>query len=286
MELATETPAKINLFLRVMKRRPDGYHNIETLFYPLRGLYDTVRVCDRLEPGISVHCDRTDLPTDRRNLAWQAAERFAEAARLKPAWTVTVEKRIPVAAGLGGGSSDAAAVLRLLNQAAGSPLSNDVLQQVAVQIGADVPFFLNPRTAVGTGIGDVLRPIPCPETLHLVLINPGFPVSTRWAYAHAASSAPSPPDIGQLIGVLGSPDSGLLAGRIYNSFESALCVKFPIVEILKECLCEAGAHAAQISGSGPTVFGLFPDPDAAALAARRVRDRFGQRYWVWRTGAV
>ncbi len=281
MELTTETPAKINLYLRVVRRRADGYHDIETLFYPLPKLTDWLRITDRRDAGIGIDCSYPGVPCDKRNLAWKAAQHFAEASRIEPAWQITIDKRIPVAAGLGGGSSDAAAVLRSLNEAYDCPLSEDALNQVAAQLGADVPFFLQPTPCMGTGIGDILRPVPCRDDLHLVLVNPGFPVSTRWAYTHAVSEDAAEPRIDMLIGVLGNASSDLLAGRLYNTFETAVCEKFPLVTMLREFLCDAGADAAHISGSGPTVFGVFPDANTATAAGRKVREKFGAKYWVW-----
>ena len=281
--LTTDAPAKINLFLDVPGQRSDGYHDIETVFYPLPGLADTITVEIDRSPGVTIVCDNPAVPVDADNSCLRAAEAFAAVAGVRAAWRITIKKRIPVAAGLGGGSSDAAAVLRLLDRAHDAPLGIDALHAIAVRIGADIPFFLDAsRPALAGGIGEELEPLPRVHPLPLVLLCPGFPVSAAWAYANLARMRRPPPPVraAEFATLLPENSTAKLAAAVYNALEYAVFDKFPLVKILRDFLLKSGALCAHVSGSGPTVFGLFDDriPDGIE---KRARDTFGSFLGVW-----
>ncbi len=240
-------PAKINLRLKVTARRVDGYHELETVFLPLSEPADLVELTI-VPGGLSFSCSEPSLGGDD-NLCCKAAKLYSAASGIAPEWRFHLTKNIPVAAGLGGGSSDAAAVLRLLNRRY-QALSGEELAAMALRLGADVPFFLDPRLALATGVGEKLTPLKMEiPNMSLLLVNPGFPVSAAWAYRHL-----DPATIGP------APEAGEnLLADIYNDLEPAVLAKFPILVHLKELLLECGATTACMSGSGPTFFALFAD---------------------------
>ena len=280
-------PAKINLYLDVVGRRDDGYHELETVFLPLPGLCDEIEVClTETRQGISLECDTPELPTDSENLCVKAAEKFAKFANSALPEGLGVEirlqKRIPVAAGLGGGSSDAAAVLLALNQLCADPLSDSQLSGIAVKLGADVPFFLNPVPSVARGIGEILTPLEVGEWgPAVVLANPLVPISSVWAYGQL-----TPKDYGQKGGIervveaiAGESVSGL-AKACYNVFDRFVCRKFPLCAMIKERMMDSGAPLAMVSGSGPTVFGICEDLEDASKIAVGLREFFGDAIWI------
>ena len=277
--------AKVNLYLDIVSRRADGYHEIETVFVPLSEPADRLRVTVAAEEGIGLTCSHPDVPADWRNLAWRAAEAFAESARVAPRWQIHVEKNIPVSAGLGGGSSDAAAVLRLLNDLHGHPLDARQLHHAARSLGADVPFFLDPRPSLAKGVGDVLTAIACPVVPAMVLVNPGFPLSTRWAYEHCHPGR-GPGRFETLLAALAAGDLDGLCANAYNGFEEVAFWKFPILEMVIEFLHIAGCRAAHLCGSGPTLYGLCVSKEQAEEAARQAVERFGAGFRAWACGEV
>ena len=229
---------------------------------------------------MSLSCKAAGVPCDRRNLAWQAATEFAKAAAMEAVWHIELTKRIPVAAGLGGGSSDAASVLSLLNELCGLPLAGNELWRIGASLGADVPFFLDPRPALGSGRGDILEPLDSKVSLSLVLVNPGFPISARWAYTHLAPELPHP-DIAPLTQALAAGDPGAVGRYMYNVFEQPAVQKFPLLEIILNVVQEVpGCFGARMSGSGPTIFGIFDTEDHAVAGARRVAGKLGTKIWT------
>jgi 4-diphosphocytidyl-2-C-methyl-D-erythritol kinase len=285
--LRTAAPAKVNFGLRVVGRRPDGYHELESIFLPL-DLADELQLV--LHPGSEPRvglCLEPDagtaqaaVPGGDRNLAARAARAFLERAGLEVATTIRLIKRIPVAAGLGGGSSDAGAVLRSLAGAFPDALRPEALAQLALGLGADVPFFLDPRPALVTGVGERVQLLADWPELALALINPGVPLSTAEVYRayDALRPASTPPGAdpslrAQLEGldVAGAasnrPDA--LEPLLANDLEPAAVRLCPPVARLRDELRGAGALAVGMSGSGPTVFGVFPGAREAraALAA-------------------
>lgn len=258
-------PAKVNLYLRVVGRRPDGYHEIVTVMQPLT-LADILTVT-LAGAGISLRCDRPDLPTGADNLVWRAARQFQEETGLAPGVSLSLSKRIPVAAGLGGGSSDAAGALLALNELAGKPLPPGDLHRLASRLGADVPFFLAREPAVGRGTGTRLSPVTLLPYWYL-LVNPGVPLSTRWVYDNL-----------DLAGLQGPPaaeawDPEHPETWVRNDLGTVALKRFPELAELLAGLHDAGAWCQGISGSGPTLFGLFSTREAAHEAGLRLRRTF------------
>ncbi len=279
-------PAKINLYLDVVGRRDDGYHELETVFLPLPRLCDDVEVgLTTARQGISFECDNSELPTDSGNLCVKATEEFAKFANPALAGAgveIRLQKRIPVAAGLGGGSSDAAAVLLALNQLCDEPLSDSQLRGIARKLGADVPFFLNPVPSVARGIGDVLAPLEVGRWRPaVVLANPLLPVSAAWAYRQL-----TPEDLGQGGGVervveaFASASVSGLARACYNVFDRFVCKKFPLCVMIRERMMDSGASCAMVSGSGPTIFGICEDSAVARKVEVDLRGFFGDAVWT------
>ncbi len=270
-----DTPAKINLFLEVTRRWEDGYHELRTLFWPLPGLCDRVEIDFNAGPGLRVDCGTAPLPADADNLAGRAALEFAKAAQLDPDWRITVTKNIPIAAGLGGGSSDAAAVLRLLNSRY-QALDGAALRRIALSLGADVPFFLAPSPALAGGVGEQLEPLHAPPKLPpLLVIAPDFPVSARWAYTHLAPEhLGRRPGVDRLIAALRAGDAATAGTELYNALGFALFDKFPLLRLIRERARRAGASGVEITGSGPTLFALAPDPAVTGRIAAELRKEF------------
>jgi len=262
-------PAKVNLYLRVVGRRPDGYHEVVTVMQPLT-LADTLTVSLAGE-GVSLRCDRRDLPPGEENLVWRAARQFQEETGLAPGISLRLAKGIPVAAGLGGGSSDAAGTLLALNELTGRPLPPDHLHRLASRLGADVPFFLAREPAVGRGTGTQLSPVTLLPYWYL-LVNPGVPLSTRWVYENLDLTA------GLTTPAAEAWDPEHPETWVGNDLGTVALKRFPELAELLAGLRQAGARCQGISGSGPTLFGLFPTREAAQQAGLRLRRTF--RGWL------
>ncbi|MFZ5449180.1 MAG: 4-(cytidine 5'-diphospho)-2-C-methyl-D-erythritol kinase [Thermodesulfobacteriota bacterium] len=262
-------PAKVNLYLRVVGRRPDGYHELVTVMQPLT-LADELAVTMSGE-GIRLECDSPELPTGPENLVWRAARLFQEETGEKSGVLLSLNKRIPVAAGLGGGSSDAAGTLLALNQLSDRPLPKARLHHLAGLLGADVPFFLSREPAVGRGIGTQLSPVTLLPYWYL-LLNPGVPLSTRWVYENLdVARLPGPPAMETW-----NPDHPEMWVR--NDLGAVALKRFPELATLLDDLRDAGAWTQGISGSGPTLFGLFHTREEARQAGLRLRRTF--RGWL------
>ncbi len=257
-------PAKINLFLKVTGKRPDGYHCLFTLFQKVT-LFDQIIIRKRGK-GISLSCPQGIVPEDETNIAFQAAALFYQATDIPPGVHLEIHKNIPVAAGLGGGSSDAACVLKGLQSLYGNPCTGDTLLSIGCQLGADVPFFLEPYTmAIGREIGNQLEPIPTPPTLWFVLISPCFAVSTKWVYGNLKLTTRENPFI------FTPGDVADIAKFLHNDLEDITASQYPIIDTMKEQLLSCGASGAVMTGSGPTVFGLFGEEEKASLAYERLK---------------
>ncbi len=265
---AAKTPSKINLFLAVEGRRPDGYHDISTLFLPLESPCDELEVSIASSPGVRLSCDCPLVPLDQGNLCVKAALAYCEAAGLSPALSISLRKGIPVAAGLGGGSSDAARTLDLLNGVY-KALGRESLHSIAKSLGADVPFFLDPRPSAGHGVGELLKPLPfaAPE-LPILVVAPNFPVSAAWAYKSLdwAAAKADGRSLDEAVDALRAGDLKAVAKLMRNDLSHAVRAKFPLIGIIESRLLELGALAAQVSGSGPSVYALFPSKDSLAEA--------------------
>lgn len=266
-------PAKINLCLHVLGRRSDGYHDLAMLMQRV-ALYDRLTI--ELAPGdrVTVVCPGCELADNQRNIAERSARLLLAHAGLQRDVSIRITKQIPVAAGLGGGSSDAAAVLLALDELLALDLPRAELLQLGVQLGADVPFFLYGQTAWATGVGDRLRPWPGLPPLWLVLVNPGIVVSTASVFRNLRLTHSGP--IAKLPGF--PAETSALVRLLHNDLEAVTCQKYPVITTIKEQLVASGARGALMSGSGSTVFGLFDDRKSAAGAAGQLAENTG--WWV------
>ncbi len=279
----TESGCKVNLFLRVTGRRDDGYHMLETVFLPLRSPSDTLEVDFAAELGIVLDADVPEIPTGLGNLVCRAAVSYAKTVGIVPRWRFRLTKRVPVAAGLGGGSADAAAALRLLEERF-AMAGGEMLKKLALELGADVPFFLDPRPALARGVGEVLIPTETAGALPLLLVDPGFPVSAKWAYREFDRRG-APESDATAEGVLAGLKSGdweQVARHIRNDLAPALWRKFPVLSLIRDELVARGALAVEVSGSGPTLFAVMPDLPAARKTAEELNGSFPR----WRSFAA
>ncbi len=261
--LTVEAAAKINLSLDVVGKRPDGYHLLSTIMQSIT-LSDRVYIeLDKQGNGLIVLSDRPDIPTDERNTAYKAARRFLDATGLTAGVRIFIEKKIPEAAGLAGGSSDAAAVLHGLSALCGHPLDQSHLLQIATSVGADVPFCLHGGTVLCEGIGEIMTPLATLDQVPLILVKPDFGIATPWAFSQLDLAELGPrPDHARLISAMQNKDLTAMREATANVLETVSIKAHPVLDSLKLQLRELGAGLAMMSGSGPTVFGLF---DTAAL---------------------
>jgi len=254
------TPGKLNLYLKVTRKRTDGYHELDTLFIPTPKVTDTITLT--MAKQLTVTSNNDVVPSGKTNICYQAAQAYAIAAKINATWHIHLEKHIPIAAGMGGGSSDAAALLRLLQQHY-QALNNDELKAIALSLGADVPFFLNPGVARGNGVGEQLTAIAGEfPSLPLLIIYPHFPVSAGWAYRNldAANIAPAPINaIDELLNAWRGREWHKMGELFYNDLGITLFNKFPILSMLRDKLFNYGACGVEVSGSGSTIFALFND---------------------------
>jgi 4-diphosphocytidyl-2-C-methyl-D-erythritol kinase len=271
-------PAKVNLHLSVLARRPDGYHEIVSLMQTV-GLHDEINLEIDGE-GIQLDCDLPDLSTGDENLARRAAHLFQEETGTHFGLKMHLQKRIPVAAGLGGGSSDAAGVLRALNRLQDKGVSRERLFQIAARLGADVPFFLMGGAAAASGIGEQLRPVNILPTLYHILVSPGFPVSTKWVYENLDWGLTRPRKQIRIPALFEREEE--IFELLQNDLERVTAAAHPWISRTKARLIELGAKGALMSGSGPTVFGIFTEEDGARCALRDFQTGPGESVWFAR----
>ena len=262
-----QSPAKVNLFLRVLRKRTDGYHDILSLMQKI-SLCDEMRFALRGE-GISVRCPGSSLPEDRDNIVYRAAEEILAHVSGHTAVDITIHKKIPVAAGLGGGSSNAATTLVTLNEMMGTPCSTQELMSMGARLGADVPFFVFGGTALASGRGDRLKPVEGIPRLWFVLVNPGFEVSTRDIYERLRLGLTKEPIKYRMPRFV---TMSHIAQGLYNDLEKVSLRLYPILSEIKELLMAHGAVGSLMSGSGPTVFGIFRNENDAKKAERRLQE--------------
>lgn len=254
--------AKINLRLDIVRKRKDGYHDIRTLFQKV-SLRDELRITTSGN-SIKVECDNHQVPANEGNLAYTAAQAILSQYGIKDGVSISIKKNIPLAAGLGGGSSNAASTLLGINQLFGLGASTRELMRIGRDIGADVPFFIFGKTALATGIGDRLEKIEITPKLWLLLITPGIQISTAWAYSNlrmGLTSRPINTNIPNCINHLTE-----IISLLSNDLEKAVIPRYPIVKSIKEDLLNKGAKGSLMSGSGSTVYGIFSSEDEAKEA--------------------
>lgn len=273
MKLVKNANAKINLGLDVLRRREDGYHDVKMIMQMV-DLYDTLTFESRKDEEIHIYTDHGKLPCDEHNLIYKAAMvLFAQTGKRIGA-DITLEKRIPIAAGMAGGSTDAAATLLALNEMMGQPLSKEKLQEIAVQVGADVPYCVLGGTALSEGIGEVLTALPAPPEAHLLIAKPDIDVSTAFVYQNLRlDKLQKHPDIDGMVKALQDGDLKGIADRMENVLETVTVPAYPIIGEIKEICRKEGALNALMSGSGPTVFGVYEDREKAQKAAEKIKEK-------------
>lgn len=264
--------AKINLFLDITGRLPNGYHTLNTVMRQI-GLYDLVTVSVSEGSGIFLTCDNPAVPSDGRNIAVRTAEKFLRETAISAAVSVQIEKKIPLEAGLGGSSTDGAAVLTALNRLFGKPLSAERLSALGASLGADVPFCLIGGTAVCGGFGEKVAPIEMPEDFTVAIVKPDFSCSTASAYRIYDDSPLSPKkdEFRSFVRSL-SLGAGAWSGGVYNVFETLY--RDERIGALTEALKASGALSAALSGSGSAVFGIFGNAETAKKALEGISAPF------------
>ena len=278
-------PAKINLTLRIVGRRADGYHLLDTLIVPI-SLFDELDVRKLRAPArrrtklIQVLCDHPAVPQDESNLVYRAAQLMMKRISGAGSICIRLKKTIPVGAGLGGGSSDAAATLIALNRLFGLKLSQSRLEKLGLKLGADVPFFIRGKPARARGIGEKLAPISKLPRVWLVIVYPGFAVSTAWVYQQVSEKLTK--DIVNT-SIAASPTTfDELTRRLENDLEDVTLRGYPKIAELKRKLLRGGAPGVLMSGSGSAVFGIFASRKAALAVFRRVRREEGAQAFLVR----
>jgi len=285
MTLEKRSPCKVNLLLNILGKRADGFHELETVMHPVN-VFDELTF-RRAARGIELTCNDPTLPVDSGNLVFRAAERFLEAAKILDGVKIQLEKNLPLAAGLGGGSGNAAATLLGLNELFGKPLSVEALDKIAASLGSDIPFFLQTKPALATGRGENIQPLdsfPALRGASFLLIHPGFGISTPWAYRNLArfpDALNGRPDRAQrLISLLQASDLKIAGVEFYNSLEAPALEKFPVLALYQEFLRANGAEAALMSGSGSTTFAIVRGQSAAESLAEKFQGKFGRTGWL------
>ncbi len=275
-QLQIKAPAKINLTLDVTGRRPNGYHD-------LRMVMQTIDLCDELEiqltdsPQITLSVDK-ELPgitAPEENLAYRAARLMQQQYSLPNGFQIHLAKKIPAAAGLGGGSSDCAAVLLGINELCGLSLPQEELCRLGLTLGADVPFCIQKGTMLAEGIGEVLTPLPALAPLWVLLVKPDFPINTGYIYANLdLNHLKFHPDTDKTINAISRQDTATLGQTLSNVLETVAFADYPVLNDIKSFLLQNGSAGALMSGSGPTVYGLYKDETIAYTAFGKARGQF------------
>ncbi len=260
-EIFRRAPAKINLSLHVLRKRPDGYHDLASVMQKI-SIYDelTFSLCTG---EITLDCPGTDLPTNEKNLVYRAARAIFQHAGYTGGVEIVLNKKIPSAAGLGGGSSDAAATLTALNDLCSLNVSQSDLMKIGSKLGADVPFFVFGQRAFATGIGDELQILPDFPHLHIVLINPAFELSTKKVYENLNLALTKKKNNYSIPRFYALDD---VIRELHNDLEAVSFSMHPRLNTFKQLLLDEGALGALMSGSGPTLFGIFADEQSAKEA--------------------
>ncbi len=283
--LEKNSPCKVNLLLNILGKRPDGFHELETVFHPVN-LCDTLSFT-KVASGIQLTCSDAALPVDASNLVHRAAVKFFEAAKIADGVRIHLEKRIPMAAGLGGGSGNAATTLLGLNELFGNPLSITQLHAIAAMLGSDVNFFLQTKPALASGRGEKIEPLEefaAMRGASFLLIHPGFGISTPWAYRELArfpSALNGTPGRAQkLVLALQTGDLATAGREFYNSLEAPALEKYPVLALYQEFFREHGAAATLMSGSGSTTFAIFRNQHSVEAVVENFKTKFGSAGWM------
>ena len=271
-DISVKALAKINLGLDVVRRREDGYHEVRMVMQTIH-LFDRLEMAKNSSGEISITTNLSFLPTNRNNLIYRAAELLREEFQIKDGLTINLHKHIPVAAGMAGGSTDAAAVLYGMNRMFDLGLKREELMERGVKIGADVPYCIMRGTALAEGIGEKLTALPPMVKCPVLIAKPQISVSTKFVYENLRLNDKTVhPDMDALVENIRKKDLNAVASEMGNVLETVTIPNYPVIAQIKEHMLEQGAVGAMMSGSGPTVFGLFEDGDTAVAAYEKMKE--------------
>ena len=263
--------AKINLGLDVLRKREDGYHEVRMVMQTIR-MYDQLDITRNIQPGIHIKTNLPYLPVNENNLVFKAAKLLMDEFQIQEGLSIQLKKVIPVSAGMAGGSSDAAAALVGVNKIFALGLSRKELMERGRQIGADVPYCVMRGTALAEGIGEILTPLPPVPQGYVLVGKPGVNVSTKFVYGRLdAANLKEHPDIDGMVAALGQKDLRQVADKLGNVLETVTVPEYPVIDEIKKSMVRWGALNALMSGSGPTVFGLFDDREKAEYASEKLK---------------
>lgn len=270
-DISLKALAKINLGLDVVRRREDGYHEVRMIMQTIQ-LYDRLDIKRTQEPGIQIQTNLSFLPVNENNLIYKAAKLLMDEFSITDGVSVKLDKRIPVAAGMAGGSTDAATMLIGVNRLFSLGLTKRQLMERGVQIGADVPYCIMRGTALAEGIGEALSPLPPMVKCPVLIAKPSISVSTKFVYQNLKlDDTTIHPDIDRLIDDIKAKNLHDIAAHMGNVLETVTIPNYPVIDEIKKHMLSNGAVGAMMSGSGPTVFGLFDDEDTAKKAYKAMR---------------
>ncbi len=269
-KLEIKTPCKINLGLKVIRKRNDGYHDIETIFYPIN-LYDKLTI--ELSNSFSFDTNNSLIKSEKNNSILTAVKLLEDKTGSKFLVNIYLEKNIPIGAGLGGGSSDGAIALIGLNNLFNLGITKGELQKIALEIGSDTPFFINPQVCFAESRGEVFKPFKIKINYPILIVNPGIHVSTKWVYESLSLQSDS--NIHLNYKSLFSMNWNDIRNHLTNDFEIAVFAKYPEIKSIKENLYESGAMFSLMTGSGSTVYGIFPD----VVSAKNAKSKFPKNYF-------
>jgi 4-diphosphocytidyl-2-C-methyl-D-erythritol kinase len=285
MTLTKQSPCKVNLILNILGKRPDGFHELETLMHPVN-LFDEIRF-EQGGSGLELTCSEPTLPVDSKNLVYRAAESFLKLHKTDVGVRIHLEKKIPMAAGLGGGSGNAATTLLGMNDLFGAPLPHSALDEIAASLGSDIPFFLQPKPALASGRGEKIEPVgffPSLQGTFIFLVHPGFGISTPWAYKELANFPTAlngtPGRARNLVNQLRTQSLSVASKEFYNSLEAPALHKYPLLTLFQEWFREKGAVATLMSGSGSTTFAIIKDEETATELRKSFTAKFGEKFWT------
>jgi len=283
MHVEKKSPCKVNLLLNILGRRPDGFHELETVMQPVN-LFDGLTF--KRSGGITLSCSDKNLAVDSSNLVYRAAEKFLAEAKISEGVQIHLDKKIPMAAGLGGGSGNAATTLLGLNELFGTPLSLETLDKIGATLGSDVPFFLYNKPALATGRGEKVESVeafPALKGHAFILVRPEFGISTPWAYQNLARFPEAlngrKGRAKELVSLLQGCDWASARAGFHNSLEAPAFDKFPVFALYKEFFLGNGALASLMSGSSSTTFAIADTVSAAETLVEQFKAKFGSNCW-------
>jgi len=280
MKYTQKAPAKINLAIDVLRKRPDGFHEVRMIMQSV-ALYDVISLRPVLDGRITVTSNSSAIPTDSNNIVYKTAEYLKQKYNVKAGAEIYIEKNIPVSAGLAGGSADAAATLKLLDEAWKLKLTKSEMLDIAKKLGSDVPFCMTGGTALAEGLGEKLTPLkPMPECF-ILLAKPDMDISTKEVYERIdKENITKRPDIDAMIKAIEKQDLAAISKELCNVLEYVTVKKCPVISEIKEKLIEYGALGSVMSGSGPTVFGIFQDQASAYIAYDNIKNMVSEIFVV------